>query len=429
MEAVGSIELLLALFGGLALVGLMGGGSDNENDDDNDVVRDDDVEPDVVLPALNGTEDADRLFGDDETGDIFGNDGNDFIVSGAATGAIEGGDGDDGIVLSEGTGTLTGGAGADLFIIAGNADVDGLTEATITDFDPAEDQVVLTQNLTSPENQQEIYSARTQLRFVETETEDGLVTEVFLEPRGGFEDGESADGFSSVKLLNVSEADIELNSDFFLPEVVVNGAEKFATQEERLAYFERFAEASRAYDFFHIVEEDANLTSVSDDTDAIFGNDSDETLSFPTEGTVDLFGGGGNDFLPSYNGKVLDGGPGDDTLVGEGEVLTGGEGVDTFEVREGILDTTNGTSVITDFDPSAETLLIRNFTTGDPEGLIIPSDSLQFTEAEYEGVSGTLVTSVVRDERLDEDYVGATVFLQGVSPDEIPEGAISVALW
>lgn len=126
--------------------------------------------------------------------------------------------------------------------------------------------------------------------------------------------------------------------------------------------------------------------------------------------------------------NVFDGGLGDDTLIGEGEALTGGQGVDTFQVSDQIFDSFNTTSVITDFDPSAETLLIKNFTTGDPDGLIIASDSLQFTETEYEGVSGTLVTSMVRDERLDEEYAGATVFLQGVSPDEIPDGAISVTI-
>lgn len=285
MEAIASIELLLALFGGLALVGLTGSGGGSEDAEEED------------FPPLDGTAEADRLIGVDGTGDIFGNGGDDFIVSGGATGLIDGGDGDDGIVLSYGTSKLTGGAGADVFIIAGNADVDGLTSATITDFDPAEDQIVLTQNLTSPENQREIFGARTQLRFVETETEDGLVTEVFLEPLGGFEDGNSVDGFSSVKLLNVSQADIEANNAFYLPEVVAKGAEKFATEEERLAYFERFAEASRAYDFFHIVEEDANLTFVSEETEAIFGDDSDEFLSPPEEGSIDLFGGGGNDML------------------------------------------------------------------------------------------------------------------------------------
>lgn len=87
------------------------------------------------------------------------------------------------------------------------------------------------------------------------------------------------------------------------------------------------------------------------------------------ERTMDLEGPIVEPPAPATGDQVLDGGAGNDTLIGDNaDSLTGGEGADSFLLESSSVDPTAGSVVITDFDPllDALTLGLDGFQEGDP---------------------------------------------------------------
>ncbi|MBC7179209.1 MAG: choice-of-anchor I family protein, partial [Roseovarius sp.] len=114
-------------------------------------------------------------------------------------------------------------------------------------------------------------------------------------------------------------------------------------------------------------------------TDRLEGGDGNDSLGGGL-GDDDVFGGDGDDFLAGGGrDDLLDGGTGNDTLNGgEGnDLMTGGEGVDTFVFNT---LTSGEADIITDFDVSAETVILRS---------VANFDALDITDT----VAGAVVTA------------------------------------
>jgi Ca2+-binding RTX toxin-like protein len=130
--------------------------------------------------------------------------------------------------------------------------------------------------------------------------------------------------------------------------------------------------------------------------DTIIGGEGDDTLE-GMRGKDYLDGGEGDDLLDGGRGvDRLDGGTGDDTLIGGGanDVLTGGEGRDTFVQNFAV----SGNDVITDFDPSEDTIELQGFEN-------INLDEFAITEVD----GGTLINA----------GTGNSLFVEGVIPNQL----------
>lgn len=135
-----------------------------------------------------------------------------------------------------------------------------------------------------------------------------------------------------------------------------------------------------------------------------------------SDGETDVLeGGAGDDTLYGADDDYLYGGEGDDTFIAEGgQTLTGGEGEDTFIIREDehLLFETNGAegpTVITDFDPEEDTLIV---TLTGPSELELTQAGLADVDLEVGEVSS------VETEAFTLTYVG-------VEPTDHGEGIVS----
>ena len=117
-----------------------------------------------------------------------------------------------------------------------------------------------------------------------------------------------------------------------------------------------------------------------------------------------LEGGAGDDLLDGGRGiDRLDGGTGDDTLIGGGanDFLTGGEGRDTFVQNFAV----SGNDIITDFDPSQDTIELRGFQN-------INVNEFSITEVD----GGTLIDA----------GTGNSLRIEGVTPDQLGTTNITI---
>lgn len=175
--------------------------------------------------------------------------------------------------------------------------------------------------------------------------------------------------------------------------------------------------------------------------DVLQGDDGNDVLTDARQ----LFGGTGNDRLTGldrflggravpilddrFAAVTLDGGAGDDTLtsVQAAATLTGGTGRDQF-VIEGFAGATPQADVITDFDPAADSILLRHWVDPASGAQAYHLSQLRLTEQD-----GALVLSFGDDpgNRVtlrgagalvlsDFDLVGR-VRLQGAPPPETPD--------
>ena len=130
--------------------------------------------------------------------------------------------------------------------------------------------------------------------------------------------------------------------------------------------------------------------------DYLKGGEGDDQL-FGMRNNDTLEGGAGDDVLDggSHNDR-LDGGTGDDTLIGgEGnDFLTGGEGSDTFVQNFAV----SGNDIITDFNPSEDTIELQGFTN-------INLDEFSITEVD----GGTLIDA----------GTGNSLLVEGVMPNQL----------
>ena len=138
--------------------------------------------------------------------------------------------------------------------------------------------------------------------------------------------------------------------------------------------------------------------------DYLKGGEGDDQL-FGMRNNDTLEGGAGDDLLDGgrHNDR-LDGGTGDDTLIGgaDNDFLTGGEGSDTFVQNFAV----SGNDIITDFNPAEDTIELQGF------GGIENISRISLTEVD----GGTRV----------EAGSGSTLFVEGVTPDQLGAGNITI---
>ena len=130
--------------------------------------------------------------------------------------------------------------------------------------------------------------------------------------------------------------------------------------------------------------------------DYLKGGDGDDQL-FGGRNKDTLEGGAGDDLLDGGRGiDRLDGGTGDDTLIGGGanDFLTGGEGSDTFVQNFAV----SGNDIITDFNPSEDTIELQGFTNINLE---------EFSITEVDG------------DTLIDAGTGNSLRIEGVTPDQL----------
>ena len=130
--------------------------------------------------------------------------------------------------------------------------------------------------------------------------------------------------------------------------------------------------------------------------DYLKGGEGDDQL-FGMRNKDTLEGGAGDDLLDGGRGNDrLDGGTGDDTLIGGGanDTLTGGEGSDTFVQNFAV----SGNDVITDFNPSEDTIELQGFEN-------INLDEFSITEVD----GGTLINA----------GTGNSLFVEGATPNQL----------
>jgi hypothetical protein len=134
--------------------------------------------------TLSGGGGADLLYGDAGSDVVYGGAGNDAIYDGTAAGTdvdstdvIVAGDGDDGVVIEDGVNLVSLGAGADHVTVFAESGDDPV--AVITDFDPAQDALLLgvyAPDVELPEGANGIELGYT-LREIETELGTGTLVQ------------------------------------------------------------------------------------------------------------------------------------------------------------------------------------------------------------------------------------------------------------
>ncbi|MEZ5894210.1 MAG: hypothetical protein R3C58_13840 [Parvularculaceae bacterium] len=93
----------------------------------------------------NGGDGGDVIVGGNGDDRLNGGDGDDLMFGLAGDDALNGGDGDDTLSAGAGGGVLTGGPGRDVFLVS----VYATGKTRITDFNPAEDRLILSDRLAS----------------------------------------------------------------------------------------------------------------------------------------------------------------------------------------------------------------------------------------------------------------------------------------
>jgi len=323
---------------------------------------DDSLSGDGGNDLLVGNGGADRIVGDAGLDTLIGGNGDDLLsdydipFNGTLlnTSVMDGGAGNDTLQFDDGS-TVTGGAGEDsLFLYDDFGDT---LVSRITDFDPSEDILRVAVN---------VQNGHIGGDFSLQERDDGTGNDLFL--------GE--------ELI----AEIQSTSSFALDDI-----ELVVVLKESAG--------------------DVSYTGGADDTDiegnyrnnTIIGGDGDERIlvgefaSLNSQGGANnVDGGAGNDTITGVGATffttdvddgnetfitleqdTLNGGAGDDVLISRnGNILTGGDGADVFALREdGGTNTAGDTrvapSVITDFNPDEDAIVIDTSTASGPDPLTI----------------------------------------------------------
>ncbi|MBO6897962.1 MAG: hypothetical protein JJ868_11375 [Shimia sp.] len=324
----------------------------------------------------------------------FGGDGDDTFFlkpsndadDGAAT--AEGGDGNDTFIMKPLSGlpeetvahVLTGGAGADVYafdIDGATAIRDGVEEdnqiiATISDFDPAEDMLMLDIGAKSS------FDDVDELPLPEVSTTEDPGGE-FVDVHFSWTNPLNPDNVETrtVRLEGLSEfdtSDVQLTS-MFDPDSQHNETDTGDADAHRVFGLTP-TEGSDTADDLTLSENSATVLKDGDDNAEITdgshlvysgeGNDSIEVTE-ANDGVIQLFGGEGDDILTAdlvqNNDTALIGGDGDDTITfGMGHYVEGGEGSDTLvlNLHEDAMD--QGPAVL-------KQLTGNHLTINIPEGL------------------------------------------------------------
>ena len=314
---------------------------------------------------LDGGEGDDFLAGMRGKDYLDGGEGDDFLDGGRGRDHLVGGAGDDVLLGGGGTDTLTGGTGNDTFV----QDFSLSGRDDITDFNPAEDTI--------------------DIRGLQN------ISEISVTAENG---GTLIDGGTGNTLFVANITPDQLSAD----NVTIDGNAITFGPGDTLEKVLGDAAADQQGD-------DLNIRG--------FGGDQNFT------------GGAGNDTLGAADGNdTLAGGAGDDILAGGAgdDILTGGQGGDTFEhnFRQ------SGSDTITDFDPSQDTINIKGLK------IRLPGDGnrIGLETGEIDDISRISLTEVDGGTRIEvasgstpgSDTSGSTLFVEGVTPDQLGAGNITI---
>ncbi|MGH1578849.1 calcium-binding protein [Planktotalea sp.] len=331
---------------------------------------------------IAGDDGSDTIDGDAGVDTIYAGDGNDLVRVEGSVNEIFAGTGED-ILWTTGGAIMTGGEGGDYFLA-------GSDLTLVTDFDPAEDTIVVP-----------FVTDGTYTLGADPETSD---TQLLL------------DGDVIMQLSGVASGTIALSDVALLDE-----EETYAFLNSQGVDGPSLPEPEQ--DPFGATLGDDNLmgTVESDLINALGGSD---TIDGDT-GADTLYGGEGNDLLRTEGrNNELFGDAGDDILwsTGGGE-MTGGEGGDYFLAGSDL-------TLLTDFDPVEDTIVVPfsgdgDYTLGaDPETgdaqLRLDGDVI----LQISGVAaGTITMSDIAF--LDEEETYAFLNSQGVDGPSLPEPEVS----
>ena len=338
---------------------------------------------------LDGGAGDDNLRGDSGDDLLRGGDGNDVLVGGSGADALEGGAGDDeltesgqGSTLDGGDGddilrggngaVMTGGAGADTFDILTPDPDSGPSE--VTDFDPAEDVLEL--------------SVR---RGADDDSPFSSQVEVV-----DWANGEGADIYLNGTLMAKVTGAAGLDPDMIRLDITVYGDNPSpitgGSQDDTLR---------TDYYSGNTVDGGAGDDQISGGGHLIGGAGNDVI-----EGEGRLEGGDGNDIVElefsADTGDSADGGDGDDLLIARAGTLTGGAGADTFSLIARGYEPDPIT--ITDFDPSEDQLILRDFLRDDIDAELRVVDWADGTGADLY-LGDTLVAKVTGAAGLDPSAI------------------------
>ena len=328
---------------------------------------------------LKGGEGDDSLFGMRGKDTLEGGAGDDVLSGGRGIDRLDGGAGDDTLVGGGANDFLTGGEGSDTFVqnfaVSGN-DV-------ITDFNPSEDTIELTgfQNINVDE-------------FSITEVDGGTLIDAGT-GNSLFVEGVLPNQLGTTNITIDGQA-LTLGPGDTLESVLNNLATDAQQDGITLKGFQG------DQDFSGGSGDDVLSGGRGDDT--LQGRAGDDVLS-GGRGDDTLVGGAGDDILSGgRNEDVLDGGKGDDTLIGGkgDDTLTGGRGSDTFVQNF----SQQGADTITDFNPGQDTIELQGF-------------------GGIENISRISLTEVDGGTRIEAGS-GSTLFLEGVTPDQLGAGNITI---
>jgi Ca2+-binding RTX toxin-like protein len=295
----------------------LGGNDDVRGLDGNDIVN-----GNVGNDIVNGN------VGDDT---VFGGQGSDTVRGGKGNDSISGDLGNDVLYGDLGFDTLLGGFGFDVFVLSSNT-----TPNFITDFNPAEDYIGLTNGLTASELTTATSGGNT------TISSNGVLIATLV-------------GFTGALPTSSSNFTSNLNSPTAAPgsgtpgitvgNTITGGtlADLIGSTPPTTAGVTSTANANGAAN-------SANTLIATQFSDIISGNDGNDTIS-GLNGNDSISGNGGDDFMT--------GGDGNDTVTGSAgnDTITGSAGAD---VLTGSFD--SNLFVYTTLTDSAGTIAIDNIT-------------------------------------------------------------------
>ncbi|TRD14104.1 calcium-binding protein [Palleronia caenipelagi] len=313
---------------------------------------------------LYGGEGDDVLSGGGNDDFLFGQQGNDRLVGGTGINHLYGGSGNDHLVSGSGFDQMNGGTGADVFQISGAAgdiivdfsitedllDLSAVDLSGITNFDALmgymRDADLISEgvisNIATGDNTS-FTTNDTPVEAVAIELPDGTVSYLYgvrtsdltssILKENYFADGK-VDGTAGDDIISTSHTD----------------------ESGDVLTFNK-----RPHEIYGYGGNDIINLAKGRGVNVYGGADDDFVRLIAVSGRI--YGEEGNDtLLAGSKSVVLDGGAGDDILVGNlaygaRQILTGGDGVDSFAFKAPSLSRM-GRAEITDFDVATETLVI-----------------------------------------------------------------------
>ncbi len=342
------------------------------------------------------------------TRELYGEEGDDTISSiGSSDSIIDGGNGNDYIKISDTVDSyIYGGAGNDIIIldidssINGNSAIEYSTQTSnIVNAGDGDDIIY-----TSTNDNIDLGSGNDKLYFYYTDIwsyvfdDDGIATD-YCPTR--YYSSATVKGGEGNDIYFISDGE---DSTITIQDFEVNNInERIDLQNTSINSFEDL-----------VISDDGNgnsIISLGNNYDLVLENVSASDLT-ENNFIFKLTGTTGNDILVGEN-NVIFGGEGDDTLISKDSAIsTGGNGQDTFIIREN--STTNGKTVITDFENGTDKISISNLLANSFDELIIlykEPDTYTYTlTSAYENSDRKFLENVTAQEMLSYSSILYRIF-------------------